>query len=378
MTDIVTRDDLLHLARTAGEPSVSIYLPTHRAGSETTQDPIRLKNLVAQARTHLVAIGLRAPQADELLAPATRLPHDHGFWDSLEDGLAVLLTSTETRAYRLPDPVDELVVVADHLHLKPLLPFVADEVVFYVLALSQNQVRLLRGGRYRVREVALAGVPRSLDEALKFDDRESQLHSHGASRVGLGRVSAAYHGQGVGRDTQQVDLERFVSLVDKGVRLAIDGDAPLVLAGVEPTVAVYRDVSHHTNLVDNAVIGSVEQLSAVVLHARAWSLVEDLFDRERRAMAQAVLEDSVPSVHTVAEAVAAARSGRIAAVFVPLDGERWGTVDADTGEVHEHEDRRPGDRDLYDLVAVETLVHGGRAFTGDVPGPGPVAAALRY
>jgi len=378
MTDIVTRDDLRHLAKPAGGPCVSIYLPTHRAGGEVTQDSIRLKNLVAEARKDLVALGSRAPQADQLLVPATQLPHDHDLWDNLEDGLAVLLTATDTRTYRLPDSVEELVVVADNLHLKPLLPFVAEGALFYVLALSQNQVRLLRGDRYGVNDVDLAGVPRSRDEALRFDDRESQLHSHGAARIGLGRVSATFHGHGVGRDTHQVDLERFVNQVDTGVRHIIDNGAPLVLAGVETTVAVYRDVSHHANLVDDAIIGSVDQLSAGELHSRAWPLVQDLFDRERRAMAQAVLEDSVPSVHTVAEAVAAARSGRIAAVFVPVDVQCWGSYDVDTGEVSEHVNRRPGDRDLFDLVAVEALVHGGHAFTGEVPGPGPVAAALRY
>jgi hypothetical protein len=42
---------------------------------------------------------------------------------------------------------------------------------------------------------------------------------------------------------------------------------------------------------------------------------------------------------------------------------------------------QPGDQDLLDLAAVQTLFHGGTVYAvdpGDVPDDAPVAALLRY
>ena len=39
--------------------------------------------------------------------------------------------------------------------------------IFYVLALSQNEVRLLQATRHSVREIDLTGVPQSMAEALR-------------------------------------------------------------------------------------------------------------------------------------------------------------------------------------------------------------------
>jgi len=51
-------------------------MPTHRAGTETRQDPIRLKNLLSRAREQLVDGGLRSTEADGILEPARLLLED--------------------------------------------------------------------------------------------------------------------------------------------------------------------------------------------------------------------------------------------------------------------------------------------------------------
>src|SRR5215216_4235962 len=42
----VTREEIQNLLQNPGRPCVSIYMPTFRAGVETQQNPIRLKNLL--------------------------------------------------------------------------------------------------------------------------------------------------------------------------------------------------------------------------------------------------------------------------------------------------------------------------------------------
>jgi hypothetical protein len=380
--DFVSTDDLRQLATAADQYSVSVYLPTHPTGNERAQDPIRLKNLLARARREMEALGLPPRQIDELLAPADAVHDQADFWTEMSNGLAVLIDTHGMRTYRLPTLVDELSVVADHFHLKPLLASLAADEVFYVLALSQNQVRLLRGNRFALNEVSLGEIPASLAEALRFDDRESQLQSHGSHRVGSGTVVATFHGQGAGKDMDKVDLDRFLTAVDHGVREIVGTtSAPLVLAGVDHVVGHFRKLSGSAQIVEGDVRGNQDRVSADDLHRRAWPLVQPLLEAAQNDALRAIATASKPTLSALPQIVVSSMDGRIESLVLPRGVQRWGTFNIEDRIAIEHETRRPGDRDLLDIAAIETLSHGGNVHLvprDRLPAHLPVAATLRY
>ena len=65
---------------------ISMFLPMHQSGVETLQNPVRCKNLLRQAEEHLLAGGVRPPQAQEWLAPVQRLLADYDFWQHQSAG----------------------------------------------------------------------------------------------------------------------------------------------------------------------------------------------------------------------------------------------------------------------------------------------------
>ena len=141
-----------------------------------------------EAEQRLIEAGLRGPVAR---ASYWRLGQDllgnRLFWRYQSDGLAVLFNQDGMRHYRLPLDFEELLVVADRFHLKPLLPLLSGDGRFFLLALSQNEIRLLQGTRHSVSQIDLQDVPDSLAEALKWDDPQSQLQWHtGTSAVSNG------------------------------------------------------------------------------------------------------------------------------------------------------------------------------------------------
>ena len=192
--ELLSRAELETLIEEPEGLCVSIFLPTHRAGAQTQQDPIRLKNLLREAEEQLLAKELRAPEAEELLRPARELLDDSVFWRHQSDGLAAFLSAGVFRYYRLPPNFEDLVIVADRFHLKPLLPLLTGDGEFYVLALSQNEVRLLRATRHSVSEVELEDVPESLADTLRYDDQEKQLQFHTGTAGGRGGRAAIFHG----------------------------------------------------------------------------------------------------------------------------------------------------------------------------------------
>ncbi|MGZ8565939.1 MAG: baeRF7 domain-containing protein, partial [Actinomycetota bacterium] len=262
-------------------------MPTHRSGPETQQDPIRLKNLIRRAEERLVETGIRQADASEVLRPPRELIEDKAFWRHQSEGLALFLRAGWFRCYRLPLSFEELVVVSDRFHVSALLPLLTGDGHFFVLALSENEARLLAGTRFAVHVVNVPGLPAGVKDALRYDDPQKELGSHAAARGGLG-ARLVLHGQGIGAEVQKERLGRYLQAVDGAVRRSLrEQQAPLVLAGVEYVRAMYRDVNTYPHLLEAGISGSPDRTSTEELHARAWALVESLFARDRDAAAAA-------------------------------------------------------------------------------------------
>jgi len=114
--------------------AVSLFMPAHRRGRETEQDPIRFKNLLREVEERLGDKNVRRPDVQQMLEPAHRLLEDASFWWHQSNGLAAFITAEEARFYRVPLPFESLIVVANRYHLKPLLPLFTDNGHFYILA----------------------------------------------------------------------------------------------------------------------------------------------------------------------------------------------------------------------------------------------------
>jgi hypothetical protein len=384
--DLLNRAQLGELIAERDVPCISLYLPTHRAGKEIKQDPIRFKNILKQAEERLLNNGLRRSEASEILAPAQPLLADDAFWQHQSDGLAVFISTRMFRCLRLPFGFAELVVVTDRFHVKPLLTLLSVDGRFYVLALSQNQVRLLQGSRHSVGTMNLASVPSSLAEALGDEEREKQLQLHTA-----GRSSAPiFHGHGGGGTDESLhkkDLLRYFKIVDRGLQDLIGAEqAPVVLAGVDYLLPIYREANTCAQLVDEVIVGNPEHLSDRELHSRAWSILEPLFASKLKRAADQYRElvGAGRASRDLEQILPAASGGRVESLFVAVGVQVWGAYDQRAGEVEVHGERESGDQDLLDLAAVETLVHQGNVYAvspdqmPDADADGSIAAVFRY
>lgn len=382
--DLVSWSDLIALTGEHAEPCISVFMPTHRTGPGIQQDPLRLKNLLLEAAEQLRPGRLRSPEVRRLLQPAQDLVRQRLFWQHQADGLALFISPGWIRSYRLPLALPELVVVADRFHIKPLLPLFAAEGRFFVLALSQNEIRLLAGSRHTVAAVDLHDVPSSLEEALKYeDDPEKQRPHHVASRGGPG-ARVVFHGHGIGMEVQKGRILRYFQAVDRGLREVLgDGPAPLVLAGVEYLFAIYREANTYPHLLQEGIPGNPERLRPADLHRRAWTLVEPVFRGARQEAAARFrrLAGTGLTSTDLGEVLSAAHDGRVEILFVSIDDQHWGTLESRSGSVNVRGDPQSGDRDLVDVAAVETILTGGTVYAvrrPEVPGGDSLAAVLRY
>jgi hypothetical protein len=384
--DLLNRADVRALMAHRGKSCVSLFMPAHRAGADIQQDPIRLKNLLKQAEDRLLKSGLRRADASEILRPAQRLLDDHTFWQHQSDGLAIFAAPETFSLYRLAYAFSELVVVTDRFHVKPLLTLLSGDGRFYVLALSQNDVRLLQGTRQSVAEVNLETLPHNLAEALGAEEREKQLQFHTA-RSGSTPIFHGHGGGGTDESIHKKDLLRYFKRIDKGLQDFVCVERrPLVLAGVDYLLPIYREANTCAELITEGIVGNPDGLSARELHERAWSILEPYF-RKAQEKAAAQYRDFAGTgraSHDVKTIVASAVHGRVDSLFVAVGVQLWGALEPDGGDVSLHEAQQPGDQDLLDLAAVETLAHAGNVYAVEpdqVPEPSggsALAAVFRY
>ncbi|MGD8255015.1 MAG: hypothetical protein PVF48_11530 [Syntrophobacterales bacterium] len=379
--DLITKDDLKILMKEQNRLCVSIFMPTHRTAKETQQDRIRLKNLLTEAEKTLISVD---PSQVNLLKPAQNLFQESPFWWYQSDGLALFLSSGVFFYYRVPLNFSELVVVIDRFHLKPLLPLFSGDGRFHILAVSQNEVRVFQCTRHSISELHPASMPESAAEALRYDDPEKQLQFHTGTSAGRGKRPAMFHGQGVGTDDTKENTLRYFRQIDKGIRKFLhDEEVPLVFAGVDYLFPIYRKANNYPNLLSEGISGNPEMLGAKDLHERAWSIVEPYFQEARNEAAAQYIQFAGTGRTScdLKSIVPAAYRGRVEIVFVALGSQRWGTFDQNNQTTELHDIAEPGDQDLLDFAAIQTLINGGSVYAVEqdkMPTDSSVAAFFRY
>lgn len=386
MNDIFTKHSFQELRGFSADPSVSIYLPTQRVTEAVKQDPIRLRNLLSAARDQLREQGFNHPQAEAFVQPAAELIEDRKFWEHQSDGLALFLADGFARIYRLPYSFPETVVVDDRFHTTPLVPLIASDDHYYILALSQNEVVLWQGDRTGVDLMELPDdMPTSLAEARPGggDGRQLQWHTGSAPAPRGGRRAAMFHGHG-GESDEKAEIERFFRQVDAAVSDLLRGDdAPVVLAGVDYLLTRYTGVSSLRTIAEQTITGNPEELQARGLHGRAWEIVAPLLAAPRLQALDAYrarLGQELAS-NNVLEIVPAIFAGRVESAVVALDAHIWGRYEPETNTVTVDGEQTEENDDLLELIAEQTLLHGGEIFAlheDEMPDGAQVAAVYRF
>jgi ribonucleoside-diphosphate reductase alpha chain len=372
----ITTRLLGEMAGWRGGPCVSIYVPLDPTRPGCDADRVALKDAVNDARRQLeTETSLRPAAVDGLLAPAETLVAGEG-WTPGHRGYGLLAAPGRSVELRLHIDVPYVSVGADRFVVTPLVAALEADDRFYVLAVSQNRVRLSRGDRDRLVDVAVPGLPVSRAEALWYEDQERQLNVHGGNRLGAGRIVGTLHGSPSDRDLRKRQLRRFFQLVDQAVAASLGGEPwPLFVAGVGYELSLYRDVSHYPHLAGVIDVGNPDRLSPAELHHQIWPTVAGELDAPRRDLLARI--NSTTPMTSLPAILAACDEGRVAALAVRPEPLLWGSLDP----IEQHAERLPGDVDLASAVIGAALNQGAEVYPAardELPRGTVLAALPRY
>lgn len=384
-----TREDLRRLADEGDGWRLSLYMPLYRTGREVRQAPILLKDLRARAEAGLEARGCAPDAAADLLSPVKRILESADFSPVQGEGLAILSARGYASAFLLPFAPPAMVDIGKRFLIDPLLPLLFEDGRFHLLALSLHAVRLFQGDRLRLREIPLEGMAVSARDVLALEIPEGYQNSHVSSAGPLkATASGQTHRHGTARGDNKNpkrDIVEFFRVLDRGIRQRLgDGGQPMLLAGVEYLLPLYREASSHPRLMEEAIPGNPEaNWDAVEMHARAWEIYREARDREKEVRLEALRERlATPRAALGIRAVLpAAFQGRVGSLLVRKGWRQWGRFDAAGQQILLDDAPGPENEDLVNLACVQTLLGGGKVYTLEaleLPERADIAALCRY
>ncbi|AKG53128.1 hypothetical protein DGWBC_0444 [Dehalogenimonas sp. WBC-2] len=376
--ELLHREDMLEMLKRPESPAVTIYLPTHRTG-DTEADPIRFRHVLDEAENRLVETGVRAPVARKMLAPGRNLLPDGLFWQHQEEGMVCFITPSSFRYYTLPFTVPETVVVADDYHIRPLLPLLENDGIYYLLSLSLNNTSLFQARRLVSREIPLPEELRNMVDANQHDDSEKSLQYHTT-----GPGPAIFHGQSDPDNFNKAHITHFLQKLSRELEKILATErAPLVVAGVENIRTMFRGECAYAHILEEGIEGNPERMTPEKLHAAAWETVSQYFGRQREQVLSQYLNASGPerSVKGLESVLFAAEDGRVAALFLTETLEARGTIDRMQRKIEIDPNPVSDNTDLVEYSVRQTLMTGGDVYVltpEELPDAAEISAMLRY
>lgn len=150
--------------------------------------------------------------------------------------------------------------------------------LFYLLTLDLKKVRLFKASKDKIDELFLADIPKSLKEAIGKDEFEKQLQAHTSTGQASRNSKAIYHGHGVGTNHYKDSILSFFRRIDKGLnKILQEKDLPLVIAGVDYLLPIYKKANKYLNIINKGIIGSPERIDLKELQRKSLPIVASYY-----------------------------------------------------------------------------------------------------
>jgi hypothetical protein len=362
---MIHRSDLRQLQAVNEYPSISILAPTHRTSPDNKQDPIRVKNLVAEAKNRLLS-EFSAREMEPLFTKLDNLIEGIDY-EHLLDGLALYVNKDLAQAFTLPFTVTERVVVDPTFATRDLVFAFNRTPGYRVLALSEKDTRLLEGFGATVEEIRGGGFP--------------------MRHEGAGGATRLPGGQGVNTSAQRDEAHRdfFRAVDEKFGALQKEERLPLVVAGVDRYLAFFREVSRHTADIAGTVEGNYDTASEYEIARLVWPVMQNYLAGQRTETLTRL--DAAVGAQRCSSAIGEvwrmAKEGRGDTLLVEQDFHSPATVD-ETGLIltPAEDATAPGViDDAVDEVIEEVMLKGGSAVfvdNGALAQHQRIALILRY
>lgn len=375
------------LINTENDICISMYFPTFKIGADIKQNAIRFKQRVREAEDKLYKLNLTKDEVELILKPASNLVDETKFWQNQDESLAVFIEGENIKYYPIPFEVKEKTVLGTRFFTKPLIPLITGDEEYFILAISQNENRLFKASKQNIEQVEMKNAPKSVEDMKQDDDPKSGLPIRiASSEAGNSLVyNNTTQGQAPENDFNRKEMTRYFRAIDESLEKYKKKNTPLILAGVEYLIPIFREKSKYPNILDDYIRGNPEILDAKDLHKQSWEMIEDKFVKIQQLAEEKYLQykgqNNGLSSNSLSKILTQAYKGQIETLFISEGLEKWGKFMPYKDKVQIFNDEKFDSEDLVGMAMELTQSRGGTVYTvpqEKVPDNEEIAAVLRY
>jgi len=371
---VLSREAFTSLAAFRHPDCISIYIPFRR------DDPVE-NNKIAGARImdtleaaeRLLDGRMSRDAIKEMMIPAYGLLETNDLSDNQPEALALFIAPGFFSYIRMQIPITEEMIVENSFYVTPLLPVLIRSEYFFLLVISKKQVRLFRGDAFSMHHVPVAGLPNGVS-GMVTDDNDENLSARDESTTYAG-----------GKGQTKKDISVFFEAADDVLfkNVLHEHNVPLLLAGVEYLIPLYKSVCDYPFIWQESLTGSFEHENIESLYRAAMPLMKPHFTekQEKALVAYGNLLTQGLSTPEFSEIIPAAYYGRIASLLVKKDSHQWGYFDEKNNKLEMHSQQKENSEDLVDNAVIRVLLSGGDVFLlseEEMPMEKPLCAVFRY
>lgn len=363
-------------------PCISIYQQTHKSRPENMQDPIRFKNLLQKVENSLKQE--YPDEISELMKPLNDIAADGVFWNNTSEGLAILANREKCVVYKLNRTVDELAVVANSFHIKPLIRNFQSADSYHILGITREEFNIYEANRYGIEMIEIdKDIPRTLEEVLGDQYTDATLHT---GRYSGGNTGAPiFHGQGGKKDEVQIDTERYFRYVDKFIieNFSNEMKLPLILVALDEHQGEFRNISKNNYLQEQRVNKDPEALPKEEIKKLTWEQMEPSYIQKTKDLVEryGLQRSKFLGTDDLAEIARAALEGRIDTLMVESGHIEPGRIDRESGELVRGDIENPEIDDILDDLGEMALKSDSEVVVlpkERMPSTTGIAAIFRY
>jgi release factor family 6 len=385
--NIIDKKTYEELLDRQGDLCISMYFPTFKMGPDIKQNSIRFKQRIREAEDKLYNMKLTKKEVESILKPASNLVDETKFWQNQSEALAIFIDGEQIDCYSLPYQVEEKTVLSNKFYTKPLIPLFNGEGEYYILAISQNENRFFKASNQLIYEIELKNAPESV-ESMKIDD-DPNFKSPVKTANQLGDSSLSYNkntqGQAPENEFDDNQIDRYFRAIDQVLDKYKKDNIPLVLAGVEYLIPIFKNISKYPNIVEEYIKGNPEILDAKDLHEKSMEFMGQKFNKiqelAKKKYEQYKGQKNKLYSNSISKIIPQAYKGQIETLFIADDLEKWGTFNPENDKVKILNDKKFEAEDLVAYAASLTTTRGGTVYSltkDKLPDDNEIAAVLKY
>ena len=301
MRELTVRDlNILNVSSKG--PMISLYLSKDEAILDQKSMPERWKELLNKAEFYLLKDYTRS-FVNEFMKKLWDVDYIEKL-ENLDRGFIIFHSEEgfdgELGFIKVQSSINDLVVVADSFHIKPLIRIKNNVRGFFIVTMSSRAINvLIENSGHLIKLDSYRNEP-GIDGTNKKDSKDFFLN---ASQE-LNKLFTAYR-------------------------------LPIVLAGVKDHINHMSKYLNQSMLMSESIVGNVEKMKSIELQERVYQILTPYYDQqELGAIKELEIAMSRDQAVTYLEDIAiSAVMGKVSKLFVVENRYVWGSINRQTGEI---------------------------------------------